>query len=146
MSVFLLSIDLLESLHLRLLLAGVWLEYCDLLSHLLLDKQVVLHATLKHFGGCATVIANPSCIALFIKVSVGHLLDVHQNVISRLVWVVDDTCLFVEVQTADRAPIDALFFIELKVEIAVTKDVVFLVDHLDLTFFKVFFLLNVRHF
>lgn len=83
--VFLLSINLLESLHLRLLLFGVGLEHCDLLSHLLLDEHVVLHATLKHLGCRATVIAYPSRIALFVKVSISHLLQVQQNIVCRLI-------------------------------------------------------------
>ena len=85
MSLPFLLVDVLESLLLFILLAGVLLQHLDLLSHLLLREQVVLDAALKYFCSLSTFIADPPGVTLFVKVGIGHLFNVEQNIIGRLV-------------------------------------------------------------
>ena len=85
MHLTLLTVDLLETFHFLLLLLSVVLQDVNLLSHLLLREQVVLDAALKYFCSLSTFIADPPGVTLFVKVGIGHLFNVEQNIIGRLV-------------------------------------------------------------
>ena len=85
MSLSFLLVDVLESLLFFILLASVLLQHGDLLSHLLLGEQVVLDAALEYFCSLSAFITNPPGVTLFVEIGVGHLFDVEQNIIGRLV-------------------------------------------------------------
>ena len=72
----LLTIDLLEALNLLLLLLSVVLQDADLLSHLLLDEHVVLHAALEELDGLPAIFADPARVPLLVEIGVSNLLDV----------------------------------------------------------------------
>ena len=62
----LLAMDLLETLHLLLLLLSVFLQDVNFLSHLLLDEHVVLHAALKNLGDLSAFFADPASVTLLV--------------------------------------------------------------------------------
>lgn len=133
----LLFVDMLQAFKLTLLLLCVVLEDVDAFPHLLLHEHVVLHATLEHLRGLASILTDPARVALFIQVHERHLVYVEQYVVHWLVRIVNYSCLLVEVERADAAPIDALLLVELEIEVAVAEDVVLFVNHFDFAFFNV---------
>ena len=137
MSFLLLPVYVLHFFKLVLLLDSILLQDRDFLTHLFLDKHVILHATLKHFGCFAPILANPSRIALFIKIGEGDLINVEQDVVDWFVRVVNGPRLIVEVQRAYRSPVDALLLVKLETEIAVAQDVILVVNYFYLAFFEV---------
>jgi hypothetical protein len=132
----LLEVDFLKALHFRLLLHSVVLEDCELFTHLLLHEHVILHATLEHLGNLATLVTDPTRIALFVQISVGNRVDVKQDVVCRLIRAVNHARLLIKVQASNRPPINVLLLVPLEVEVAVAEDVILVVDHFDLTIFE----------
>ena len=65
------------------------------------------------------------------------MLNIQKYVVGRLVRVVKNTCFIIKVKTADVSPVNVLLFVKLEIEVAVAKDVVFIIDYFDFTFLKV---------
>jgi hypothetical protein len=133
----LLLVNLLHLLELRLLLASIVLKNRDSFTHLVLNKHVVLHATLEDFCRFSALLSNPARIALFVQISEGHLINIEKYVVNGLIRVINRSSLIIEVERTNGPPIDALLLIELKFEIAVAQNVVLIVDDFDFSLFEI---------
>ncbi len=102
-----------------------------------MDKHVVLHATLKNLGGISALLPDPARVPLFVQICKGDLVYVKQDVVDRLVRVVYSACLVVKVQRAYRSPVNALLLVKLELKVAITQNVILVIDNFDLSLFKV---------
>ena len=77
-------VHLLESFKLIGLALRVVLQDADSLSHCLLGKHVVLHATLQNLLCFLPIRRDPASVSLRVHIGVRYLLHIHEDVVG---WV-----------------------------------------------------------